>query len=68
MSIFDGVKFYCTSTISDKRQADLTLLLENNGAQPAPLAEATHIITRSLDYEGQDNANKGSLTVTVHLS
>lgn len=68
MSIFDKVKFFCTSTLTDKRKVDLTLLLEHNGAQPAPLGEATHIITRSLDYEGQDNANEGSVTVTVCLS
>ncbi|KAH9985593.1 hypothetical protein BJV77DRAFT_919798, partial [Russula vinacea] len=42
----------------------LTLLLERNGAQPAPLGEATHIITLSLDYEGQDGAKEGSVTVT----
>ena len=68
MSIFDGIKFFCTSTLADQRKADLTLLLEHNGAQPVPLREATHIITRSLDYEGQDNANEGSAAVTVHLS
>ena len=68
MSIFDGVKFCYTSTITDQRQVDLTLLLEHNGAQPAPLGEATHTITRSPDYEGQDNANEGSVAVTVHLS
>ena len=68
MSIFDQVKFFCTSTLTDQRKADLTLLFEHNGAQSAPLGEATHIITRSLDYEGQDNANEGSVTVTVHLS
>jgi len=68
MSIFEGVKFFCTSTLADQRKADLTLLLKHNGAQPVPLREATHIITRSLDYDGQDNANEGSAAVTVHLS
>jgi hypothetical protein len=68
MSIFDGIKFFCTSTLSEKRKADLTLLLVHNGAQPVPLEEATHIITLSLDYEGQDNAKKGSFTITVRLS
>ena len=68
MSIFDSVKFFCTSTLTDQRKVDLTLLLEHNGAQHAPLGEATHIITHSLDYEGQDNANELSMTVTVHLS
>jgi hypothetical protein len=67
MSIFDGVKFFCTSTLADQRQADLSLLLTHNGARPVSLQEATHIITRSLDYEGQDNADEGSVTVTVHL-
>jgi hypothetical protein len=67
MSIFDGVKFFCAPTLSDERKVNLALLLEHNGAQAAPLGEATHIITRSLDYEGQDNANEGSVTVTVHL-
>jgi hypothetical protein len=68
MSIFDSVKFFCTSTLADQRKADLTLLLKHNGAQPVPLREATHIITRSLDYDGQDNAIEGSATVTVNLS
>jgi len=66
MSIFEGVKFFCTSTLADQRKADLTLLLKHNGAQPVPLREATHIITRSLDYDGQDNATEGSAAVTVH--
>src|SRR6266850_696827 len=68
MSTFDKVKFFCTSTLTDQRKVELTLLLEHNGAQPAPLGEATHIITRSLDYERQDDANEGSVTVTVCLS
>lgn len=68
MSLFDGVRFFCTSTLSDKRKADLTLLLEHNGARPVPLGEATHIITLSLDYEDQDNAKEGSVMVTVRLS
>jgi hypothetical protein len=68
MSLFDGVTFFCTSTLSDKRKAELTLLLEHNGARPVLLGEATHIITHSLDYEGQDGAKEGSVTVTVRLS
>jgi hypothetical protein len=67
MSLFDGLAFFCTSTLSDKRRADLTLLLERNGARPVSLGEATHIITLSLDYEGQDSAKEGSVTVTVRL-
>jgi BRCA1-like protein len=68
MSLFDGVTFYCTSTLSDKRKTDLTLLLEHNGARRVPLGEATHIITLSLDYEGQDGTKEGSVTITVRLS
>jgi len=41
--------------------------LEHNGARPVPLGEATHIITLSLDYEGQDGAKEGSVMVTVRL-
>lgn len=66
--MFDGIKFFCTSTLPDKRRVDLTLLLEHNGARAVPLEEATHVITLSLDYEGQDDAKEGSVTVTVHLS
>lgn len=68
MSLFDGVTFFCTSTLSDTRKAELTLLLERNGARPVLLGEATHIITLSLDYEGQDGAKEGSVTITVRLS
>jgi hypothetical protein len=68
MSLFDGVKFFCTSTLSDKRKTDITLLLESNGAHAVPLGEATHIITLSIDYGGQDCAKEGSVTVTVRLS
>jgi hypothetical protein len=67
MSLFDGVTFFCASTLSDKRKAELTLLLEHNGARPVLLGEATHIITLSLDYEGQDGAKEGSFTVTARL-
>lgn len=66
--MFDGIKFFCTSTLPDERKVDLTLLLEHNGAQSVPLGEATHIITLSLDYEGQDTAKEGSVAVTVCLS
>jgi hypothetical protein len=65
MPIFDGVKFFCTSTLSEHRKLDLTHSLERNGAESVPLEEATHIITLSLDYEGQDRAKGGSVTVTV---
>jgi hypothetical protein len=68
MSLFDGVRFFCTCTLSDRRRADLTLLLEHNGARSVPLGEATHVITLSLDHEGQDGAKEGSVTVTVRLS
>jgi hypothetical protein len=68
MSLFDGVTFFCTSTLSDKRKAELNLLLEHNGARPVLLGEATHLITLSPDYEGQDGAKEGSVTVTVRLS
>ncbi|KAI0278529.1 hypothetical protein BC826DRAFT_649275 [Russula brevipes] len=64
MSMFDGIKFFCTSTLPDKRRVDLSLLLEHNGARAVPLEEATHVITLSLDYEGQDDAKEGSVTVT----
>jgi len=67
MSLFDGVTFFCTSALSEKRKTDLTLLLEHNGARSVPLGEATHIITLSLDYEGQDGTKEGSVTVTVRL-
>lgn len=68
MSIFEGVKFFCASTLADQRKSDLTHFLKHNGAQLVPLQEATHIITRSLDYDGQDNANEGSVAITVHPS
>ncbi|KAF8268967.1 hypothetical protein EI94DRAFT_1726344 [Lactarius quietus] len=64
MPIFDGIKFFCTSTLSEDRSLDLTSSLERNGAESVPLEEATHIITLSLDYEGQDRAKGGSFTVT----
>ena len=67
MPIFDGVKFFCTSTLSENRRLDLTSSLERNGAESVPLEEATHIITLSLDYEGQDRAKGGSVTVTVRF-
>jgi BRCA1 C Terminus (BRCT) domain len=68
MSVFDGIKFFCTSTLSDKQKGDLTQLLERNGAESTPLGEATHIIALSLDYEGQQDVKEGSVTVTVRLS
>ena len=67
MPIFDGVKFFCTSTLSENRRLDLTSSLERNGAESVSLEEATHIITLSLDYEGQDRAKGGSVTVTVRF-
>jgi hypothetical protein len=68
MSIFNGIKFFCSSTLSEERKVDLTLLLVHNGAQTVPLEEATHIITLSLDYEGQDRAKEGSFAITVRFS
>jgi hypothetical protein len=67
MKIFDGIKFFCTSTLSENRRLDLTSSLERNGAEAVPLEEATHIITLSLDYEGQDRVKGGSITVTVRF-
>lgn len=67
MPIFDGIKFFCTSNFSENRRLDLTSSLERNGAESVPLEEATHIITLSLDYEGQDRAKGGSVTVTVRF-
>ncbi|KAH9051825.1 hypothetical protein EDB87DRAFT_672208 [Lactarius vividus] len=64
MPIFEGIKFFCSSTLSENRRLDLTSSLERNGAESVPLEEATHIITHSLDYEGQDRAKGGSVTVT----
>ncbi|KAI9437338.1 hypothetical protein H4582DRAFT_2077772 [Lactarius indigo] len=64
MPIFDGIKFFCSSTLSENRRLDLTSSLERNGAESVPLEEATHIITHSPDYEGQDRAKGGSVTVT----
>ena len=67
MPIFEGIKFFCTSTLSENRRLDLTSSLDRNGAKAVPLEEATHIITLSLDYEGQDRAKGGSVTVTVRF-
>jgi hypothetical protein len=67
MPIFEGIKFFCTSTLSENRRLDLTTSLEGNGAESVPLEEATHIITLTLDYEGQDRAKGGSVTVTVRF-
>ncbi|KAH8977291.1 hypothetical protein EDB86DRAFT_2908524 [Lactarius hatsudake] len=64
MPIFEGIKFFCSSTLSENRRLDLISSLERNGAESVPLEEATHIITHSLDYEGQDRAKGGSVTVT----
>lgn len=64
MPILEGIKFFCTSTLSENRRLDLTTSLEGNGAESVPLEEATHIITLTLDYEGQDRAKGGSVTVT----
>ncbi|KAH9167946.1 hypothetical protein EDB89DRAFT_1994943 [Lactarius sanguifluus] len=64
MPIFEGIKFFCSSTLSENRRLDLTSSLERNGAESVPLEEATHIITHSLDYEGQDRAKGGSVAVT----
>lgn len=64
MPIFEGIKFFCTSTLSENRRYDLTITLEGNGAESVPLEEATHIITLTLDFEGQDRAKGGSVTVT----
>lgn len=67
MPIFEGIKFFCTSTLSENRRLDLTTSLESNGAESVPLEDATHIITLALDYEGQDRAKGGSVTVTVRF-
>ena len=67
MPIFEGIKFFCTSTLSENRRLDLATSLESNGAESVPLEEATHIITLALDYEGQDRAKSGSVTVTVRF-
>ncbi|KAI0271257.1 hypothetical protein BC834DRAFT_966777 [Gloeopeniophorella convolvens] len=64
MPIFDGIKFFCTSTLSEDRRTELALLLQHNGAKSVSLEDATHIVTLADDFEGRDNVREETALVT----
>jgi hypothetical protein len=72
MSLFDSVKFFCTSTLSDKRNADLTGLSPSSWSVMArnlyPLGKRPMQSRSRFTYGGKDGAKKGRLRVTVRLS
>ncbi|KAH9990538.1 hypothetical protein BJV77DRAFT_611014 [Russula vinacea] len=67
MSLFDGVKFFCTSTLSDKRNADLTGLSPSSWSVMArnlyPLGKRPMQSRSRFTYGGKDGAKKGRLRV-----
>jgi hypothetical protein len=54
MDLFSGVHYHLSSSLSSKRQAELTYVLDNNGGSPVDSLDPTltHFITNSNLYEG----------------
>jgi len=67
MPLFEDVKYYCASTLSQERSAHLALLFNANGASAASREDATHIITNEVEFEGSQTAGKAVAVVTVSL-
>jgi hypothetical protein len=63
---FDGVCYYITDTLPVEQRAFLREILKENGAEAAvELSDATHIITKSKEFDGRDSARQDACIVTV---
>lgn len=65
MPIFDEVLYHLASSFSPQRKAELSNVLEANGASPEPLSTATHVITNSNRFEGWQSVGDDVAVVTV---
>ena len=63
--IFSQVKFSISTSLPAQRQNELKELLKANGASLVDVAEATHIISNTLQFEGNERATDSVNIVTV---
>ncbi|KAF8877711.1 hypothetical protein BD779DRAFT_1677212 [Infundibulicybe gibba] len=64
MQLFESVIYHLASSIPPARQDELALVLNNNGAtSAASVADATHIITNSLRFEGWADATAENVVI-----
>lgn len=63
--IFSSIKYFISPTYSVERQDELSKFLDANGASRANIEEASHIITNTLQFEGEPMAQEEARTVTV---
>jgi hypothetical protein len=66
MTLFDGVVFHLSSSLSDERRAELKHVLVQNGAKQAKTIHlATHVITNTNKFEGCQDVYQEVAVVTV---
>lgn len=65
MTLFTKVKYHISSSFTSERKGELAKILDANGAQEETVSEATHVIAKSLKFEGWDAAAEDVAIVTV---
>ena len=63
--LFTGVKYVVSSSYPEYRQLELEKLLDANDATKVDLRQATHIITRSPQFEGSEKVSPDAAVVSV---
>ncbi|THH15096.1 hypothetical protein EW146_g5335 [Bondarzewia mesenterica] len=66
MPLFEGITYYISPSGTPEHRLANSRLLEVNGAPPAPLTEATYIITDVFDFEGWSSIRKDAKVVTEY--
>jgi len=66
MKLFSSVKYFIAPSYSAENQELLRHLLNENGAQEAQTpADASHVITNSLRFEGWQDVPESTVVTTV---
>lgn len=67
MPAFDGVVYYLSEAFSPSRRANLSHVLQLEGATAGPLDAATHVVTNSAEFQGRYELRADVAVVTVSV-
>ena len=63
--IFTGVKYFISPSLSVGRRDELSNFLDANGGSSVPVQDASHVITDTLQFDGEADAPEDVKITTV---
>ena len=65
MPLFNEVQYFISDSLHEDTRAQLSVILNHNGAKEVSISSATHILSNTIEIEGANEVRRDAAYVTV---